>query len=327
MIKNLTIHNFKSIKELSISCNRVNVFIGEPNTGKSNLLESIGLLSGLGQGRLNEFVRFTNITDLFHFFDIGKDIHIKNDEITITFKNELERDTFKVMLEGAPILSEISIGGYGMDGKIWSQDNQTEREKMLKKYKFYKFQMIDKFERQPINYLYPPIGKNLSTVILTNSELREQITSMFNVFGYQFIIEEPQRSIKFLLQTENLNLLIPYNLLSDTLQRMIFYLTAIYSNKESIIVFNEPESNAFPYYTRLLAETIAHDSHNQYFISTHNPYFLITLIEKCKQNDIGVFITYVKNYVTKVRKLQDDELPDILSQAKDPFFNINSYIK
>ncbi len=48
MIEKLSIKNFKSIKDLAIDCRRVNLFIGEPNTGKSNILEALGLLSWLG---------------------------------------------------------------------------------------------------------------------------------------------------------------------------------------------------------------------------------------------------------------------------------------
>ena len=43
MIEKLSVKNFKSIKDLSIDCKRINLFIGEPNTGKSNILESLGL--------------------------------------------------------------------------------------------------------------------------------------------------------------------------------------------------------------------------------------------------------------------------------------------
>ena len=38
------IKNFKSIKDLRLDCKRVNVFIGKPNVGKSNILEGLGLL-------------------------------------------------------------------------------------------------------------------------------------------------------------------------------------------------------------------------------------------------------------------------------------------
>ncbi len=54
MIETLEISNFKSVKHLKLPCKRFNVFIGEPNTGKSNILEALGLLSFVGmegQGR------------------------------------------------------------------------------------------------------------------------------------------------------------------------------------------------------------------------------------------------------------------------------------
>jgi len=38
-IRNLEIQNFKSIKYLQLDCKQVNIFIGEPNVGKSNILE------------------------------------------------------------------------------------------------------------------------------------------------------------------------------------------------------------------------------------------------------------------------------------------------
>ena len=48
MINELEIHNFKSIKDLTLPCKRFNIFIGEPNTGKSNILEALGLVSFVG---------------------------------------------------------------------------------------------------------------------------------------------------------------------------------------------------------------------------------------------------------------------------------------
>ena len=68
MINKLSIKNFKSIKELDIDCAKVNLFIGEPNTGKSNILEALGLLSWMGHRAntpLNEYVRFQGIQNLF----------------------------------------------------------------------------------------------------------------------------------------------------------------------------------------------------------------------------------------------------------------------
>jgi AAA15 family ATPase/GTPase len=45
MITKLSISNFKSVRKLDIDCKKVNLFIGEPNTGKSNILEAMALMS------------------------------------------------------------------------------------------------------------------------------------------------------------------------------------------------------------------------------------------------------------------------------------------
>ena len=61
MLDRLEIRNFKSIEHLDIECRRVNVLIGEPNTGKSNILEALGLISFVGHSEtandLRQFVQ------------------------------------------------------------------------------------------------------------------------------------------------------------------------------------------------------------------------------------------------------------------------------
>ena len=66
MIQTLEIENFKSIKHLKMECKRINLFIGEPNTGKSNILESLGLLSYPYYGdKFKQYVRFETMSNLF----------------------------------------------------------------------------------------------------------------------------------------------------------------------------------------------------------------------------------------------------------------------
>ena len=45
MIGSVRIQNFKSIRDLEFETKRVNLFIGEPNTGKSNVIEALAFLS------------------------------------------------------------------------------------------------------------------------------------------------------------------------------------------------------------------------------------------------------------------------------------------
>ena len=57
MIKNIHIKNFKSIFDLNIDVGRINLFIGENGSGKSNLLEALVFVSASEADKLdNEFL-------------------------------------------------------------------------------------------------------------------------------------------------------------------------------------------------------------------------------------------------------------------------------
>lgn len=78
MIKQLKIENFKSIKHLEIPCKKVNLFIGEPNVGKSNILEALGFLCWTASNEaISDFIRLEDISNLFHDGLIDKQINIE----------------------------------------------------------------------------------------------------------------------------------------------------------------------------------------------------------------------------------------------------------
>ena len=117
----------------------------------------------------------------------------------------------------------------------------------------------------------------------------------------------------------------PYSLASETFQRLTFYQAAILSNHDSVLVFEEPESHSFPYHTKFLAEQIALDENgNQYFIATHNPYFLLPVLEKAKKEDVAVHIVYYEDYQTKTRELAPDDLAELAEV--DVFTNLERYL-
>ena len=80
MFDHLEIKNFKSIEHLDIDCRRVNVLIGEPNTGKSNILEALGLISYAGHSNevsdFNGFVRCDDVSNLFYDGDLSRRLEI-----------------------------------------------------------------------------------------------------------------------------------------------------------------------------------------------------------------------------------------------------------
>lgn len=54
MIRKLSIRSFKSLSEVDLELGRVNVFIGANGSGKSNLLEALGVLGAAADGRVDD---------------------------------------------------------------------------------------------------------------------------------------------------------------------------------------------------------------------------------------------------------------------------------
>lgn len=54
MLENLSIRTFKSLADVTIDLGSVNVFIGANGSGKSNLLEAIGVLSAASDGKVDD---------------------------------------------------------------------------------------------------------------------------------------------------------------------------------------------------------------------------------------------------------------------------------
>lgn len=324
MIQNLQISNFKSIKQLELDCKKINVFIGEPNTGKSNILEALGMFSYARyyrEGELRNFVRFQRTSNIFYDELLNETVEIKLDSYTLRIGFEEGRFTGRIF-ETEDLLVELD-GDY-KNFKVHSFKGQG-REK-IPPIKLYKFVILDRFDMPESEFLLPPSGRNLLSLLLTNKELRVTTNRIFSYFGLRLVLEPQEGVIKVQKQLEDIVVSFPYPLISDTLQRIVFYMSAILSNKNSVLTMEEPEAHSFPYYTKYLAETIALDErNNQYFISTHNPYFLLPLVEKASKDNLAIFITYFDEYQTKTKLLSGDEVDEIMQI--DVFSNIERYLE
>ena len=330
MLQNIVINNFKSLKNLIIDCSKINIFIGEPNTGKSNILESIGLISSLYHGKLPDFIRLDNMSNLYYNQDIDSIINMIFEfdkyklDIEIYFENGRHiGDMIHKKKDEKADLFKTEIFKFDTSGQGF-----TMRDNLFKQFKYYKFNERQWYKNQDTEFLNPPFGNNLNAIIRTRNNIRNIVSDIYNKFEYRTIIEMPESELKIFKDLKDVIISFPYFLTSDTLQRIVFYLAAIKSNKNSILTFEEPESHAFPYYTRYLAESISlNKNNNQYFISTHNPYFLISILEKTDKDKIAVFVTYIKDYITKVKRLKNNDIEDILNNVIDPFMNIDKYIE
>lgn len=54
MINSLSVRTFKSLENVTVDLGMVNVFIGANGSGKSNLLEALGILSAASDGKVND---------------------------------------------------------------------------------------------------------------------------------------------------------------------------------------------------------------------------------------------------------------------------------
>ena len=319
LVETLEISNFKSVKHLKLRCRRINVFIGKPNTGKSNILESIGLLSHVYYGDLKGFVRLENMLDLFYDKD-------PSEEIVISAEMPDHPIILRVrhthgFIEGIYSAKEMKVTAFRYEYSGRERLRQALDD--LSVFKFYRFRVRESFPSNESRFLRPPSGDNLLVLLMANRQLRRLVRDILEEYGLRLVLRPLERRIEVEKEYEDIVISYPYSLLSDTLQRLIFHLLAVESNRDSVIAFEEPEAHSFPYYTKFLAERIALDRDNQYFISTHNPYLLLSLLEKASSSDIAVFITYYEDYQTKVRELSEEEKEEILGLELDVFFNID----
>lgn len=328
MIKKISITNFKSIKNLQIDCKRINLFIGEPNTGKSNILEALGVLSWCGQGnvQLKSFVRCQGTQNLFYDDLIDQPVKIEVEgkpsdlflNVTISFENDRFNTDIHNKIDG----SKLNLKHLNYNAEI---SGKQETYAGLQFVKFYRFKNQQNFSGVGSPSLTPPFGDNLFSVVMGNKKLRETMSQFFKDFGFDLVFKPQEKTLEIQKRSEDVIISYPYILISDTLQRIIFYIIAMESNQGATLVFEEPESHAFPYYTKQLGEKITFDETNQYFIASHNPYLLLSILEKANKGSVNVFITYFEGYQTKVKCLNDEELLEL--RCYDPFFNLNSFIE
>ena len=323
MIKKLSISNFKSVRQLDIDCKKVNLFIGEPNTGKSNILEALALLSWCTrptEALLNNYVRFELIQNLFYDQLLDRQIHISMSQssgkpdlaLYISFENE--RFEFRSQAKAGVFVKMDYRGNVRGGGHLHTDDIS-----------FFRFKNLTNYTDATPGGLKSPDGSNLFSVVFGSESIRETMKEFFRKYGLRLVLKPQERLFELQKQTDDLVFSFPYALTSDTLRRIIFYTVAIASNKDSVLVFEEPESNAFPYYTKYLGERIALDQTNQFFIATHNPYLLSAIIEKTRKEDVQVFITYFKDFQTWIKPLMPDQVEELMEA--DPFFNMDRFIE
>lgn len=324
-IRQIEIKNFKSIKETHLEqCKRVNLFIGKPNVGKSNLLEALSLFSFpflkyLKRKDIRQFIRVENVSELFHDGDISQPIHIKADPYSASV-TWLPQNTLSVDLRFP-------------EEEEWTQSFATNLSLVKKNipdvdqnpFRSYYFPSTFGTETNLLSYLLPPSGGNLMNTVSRLPSLVDELKNLFAQYGLRPVFDMGSMEIKAIREKENGEIfLVPFSGLADTLRRVIFYKAAIQSNRNSVLLFEEPEAHAYPPYITGMIQDIIHSTDNQFFLTTHSPYVVNALLEN-PANDLSIYVVDMKAGCTVVKRLTDAELQEAYEYGVDLFFNIETF--
>ena len=325
-LDHIFISNFKSIKDLELhGFKRINLFIGRPNAGKSNIIEALSLFSlpylkENTSKKLNSLIRLENEVELFYNGNIGDQALIRTNGGGVELKYHPK--------EGLNIVSDFSGGeffDFHVDEKFVVRGGRKSYsfESPIKRY-IYKSDVA--YKKGHGKYLIPPLGFNLLSIIEQYPALKSQVTGMFKEYGLDIAFDKSSQTLKVIQSNGKDGMfLIPYNSIADTLQRIIFFKTAIASNNDSVLLFEEPEEHSFPPYMTHLTQEMIHGPNNQYFIATHSPFILNDLLENSR-DELSVFLVYYENTETRVKQLTKQELHEVFQNGVDLFTNSESFI-
>ncbi len=173
----------------------------------------------------------------------------------------------------------------------------------------------------------PPDGKNLLYVARHNAKVYDFLKETVGGLNWKLRFDPNLKT--FRLSEIRDEEILDYNLdlLSDSLKRLFFYGAIVLSSTNAVLVLDEPDVFAFPPYPKMLGEMIAADESNQYFISTHNPYFLTSVVSKVSTDQLGLFVCHRDSEgATSAKILSADQVSQVIEMGASVFFNLDDLL-
>lgn len=344
VIRRLSISRFKSIKSLSIPCRKVNVFIGGPDTGKTNLLEALYVLSNLGWPRRLAFSlrlrQDVGFDALFYrqFFDEAIEVSAELDA-PLTGLNNAAAATVRLSVDGQSRSVRLDVpcpgGGTQFPGRGTQFHLGFDQGAHVAAFDFVRYYLYGSSEQwryetgghRGAELVTPPHGENLVYIARHNARVYEFFRDMLADLNWKVQFDQAQKTFRLAEVREAEILNYNLDLLSDSLKRLLFYGAILLTSSEAVIVLDEPDVFAFPPYPKTLGEMIAADDSNQFFLTTHNPYFLAGLIEKTKTDDLALFVCdRDPDGATGAKLLERDEVARVIEFGASVFFNLDQFL-
>lgn len=351
-IDNIEIKNFKSIRHQKIEgCKRINVFIGYPNVGKSNILEALSGFTLLNKksfhsSSLKTLIRFSRFTDLFFNADTSNSITITINNDDSLIYNLSDFKNLNLFISGHGALSKVKDNTIGVrkgelymnvlvnqEGKIDFNTETVvdypERKSLIKRYAFNSDIEFQTSESLSLNI---PFGENLNDVVEINAGFRKECNEILKSYNLNLHFDRTQLGNKLELRkslSDGTTMTLDWKLIADTLRRLFFYKAAFLSNKNSVLLFEEPEAHMFPpYISKFTSDMMYDENNNQFFIATHSPYVINDFMENLKKDDYSIYtVGYDKETgETLIRRMTDEELHEIYQYGVDLFLNLENYL-
>ena len=321
-VKDIRIKHFKSIDDVEVKgCKQFNLFVGRPNVGKSNLIEALTLFSfpyiAVSKVPFSELLRSAEAPSLFYNGDVSRPIEINIDNSTYKVTLEYLRDqSLNLEIQSKSEKTSFDI----VDLKI----KKTPAEYPIFKFYNYEKQRVSRVVNMP--FLFPVSGDNLMRVVQTNDKLKTEFSSILKDYGLKLTFDTATQELKFIKNLDKeTSFIVPFVAIADTLKRLLYYKAAIYSNSDSIIMFEEPEAHSYPPYIVNIVNSIIESKDNQFFITTHSPYVVNEFLEQ--KADVAIFVVDYKKNKTIVRLLSDDEIQRVYDDGIDMFFNTELFLE
>lgn len=323
IIKSVSIKNFKSVKSATLSdCRRINVLIGRPNVGKSNILEALALFDvpymvNTSNRSLRNLVRIENTADLFHNGISTSPAEVLADDVSL----RVSRSANNGLNIDISVNDDVTKYSFSPSLTLSNKKEPTVIPGILA----YFFPRHFVAESSNVGFLLPPSGANLMETVANLPELKTSLAQLFHSYGLKMMFDSGSQEIKAMRENGLDMFLVPFSSIADSLQRLIFYKAAIDSSKDKVLCFEEPEAHTFPPYISNIVNDIISDESNQFFITTHSPYVISSMLESAG-DDLAVYVVDMEDNETVIRRLSDSQLQDAYDDGMDMFYNLEAYL-